>query len=303
MRSWMKSERFHYIVENLVWVWLAAAALLTGAAFFADPSVLAESPLGRVLHPWDYVWNALWIGGGSGMLVGILAYRPEIEVIGQSLFSGALLIYVGALLLVGSPVIATAVYPALIAASLGRVYLIVQRARAIRDARPDELSQVVEDVKRSEGGTVLSIAAIPLAGLLAATAVPPEAFGLVVTLLAAGGGYSAYKLVKPQRDVLRAEVTEKITSAADRIISRQQEQLEQQQSEIRGLRERIVALEEKVLHQQATDAALARAEAARDAAESAVARLNHRVEQLVDVLQSAGVHVSREELLPPRDRR
>lgn len=292
MRSWMKSERFHYIVENLVWVWLATAALLTGIAFFVDPGTLAASPLGRVLHPWDYFWNFLWIAGGTGMLAGILSYRPEIEVIGQTLFSGALLIYVGALLLAGSPVIGTAVYPALVAASLGRVYLIVQRARAIRDARPDELAGVVEDVKRREGGTVLSLAAIPLAVVLGATAVPVELFALVVTALAAGGGYQAYRLVKPQRDVLRAEVTDKITSAADRIITRQQDEI----AELRG---RIVALEVKVLHQQETDAKLAAAIASRDLAEHAVERLSRRVEQLVAILQHANLKVEPEHLLPP----
>jgi hypothetical protein len=43
--------RNHYITENLIWAWLALAAVTTGVVALIDPTSLS-GPIRSTKHPW-----------------------------------------------------------------------------------------------------------------------------------------------------------------------------------------------------------------------------------------------------------
>lgn len=51
---------------------IALAAILSAFAFFFSPGSLAKSLVGEALHPYDMVWNAMYLLGGLFVLAGLL---------------------------------------------------------------------------------------------------------------------------------------------------------------------------------------------------------------------------------------
>lgn len=286
----VRSERFQYLADNFVWVWLGLAAILAGITFLIDPGgTVAHTPLAQLVNPYDYVWNVAYILAGSTIVVGILGRKPDVEALGLMLFAGALSMYTFALFLLASAgAIGIFAYPALVIAAVLRVVVMLLRAREASAGRPSQPPP-------SQGPVLSSVAVAPLAALvLAGTGIDPVVIVGLIGVLFGGGGIAAYRLIRPQRDSLRADFADKLTSAADRIIERQQAQ-------ITSLEIRVQQLEAKLLHQTETDQKLAAAEAARDGAEAAVERLSHRVEELVGILAGAGLRVAPEDMMrrPP----
>lgn len=278
-----KSVRARYIADNLIWLWLAVAAMLTLAAFIVTGGATAAGGA-QILHayaPFDWIWNIGFGLSGALIVYGVSMLHKDIEAVGLMIFGGSLLIYAIALAVAGVVSASLFTYPALLAAALVRVVLLVTQAKIIQQG---ESLQVLE--KEGTDGSLYAVALPGIAALVlgASGAFPLEGIFVLVAALFGSGGYAAWRLIRPQRERLRAESANLITEAADRIILRQQ-------SEIDALKERITQLETKVLHQQETDMAFAACAAERDAANRAIARLDHRVNTLTEVLQNAGVRV------------
>lgn len=50
---------------------LAAMCIISGISTFAQPESLANSVVGRTLHPWDYLWTGMFFFAGVLILVGL----------------------------------------------------------------------------------------------------------------------------------------------------------------------------------------------------------------------------------------
>lgn len=281
LRKLLASPRGAYIAQNAVWLWLALAAILSAVAFFANPASIASSPIGQLIHPYDFIWNAGWLLSGVLLLVGIVRMHADTEALGLMVFGLSLSIYTVALLALNAPLVGLAAYPALILAALLRVAYLVILAQAAAALK-------AESKKPGPGaGNLVALAPLPallLIGADSASGVPVSTIILAIVGLFGGTSFAAYRMIRPQRTELAAKTADAITVAADRIIDRQEK-------EITELRNRIALLEAKVLHQAETDMALARVTAQRDAADAAVGRLVQRVEELVVILQNAGLRV------------
>jgi hypothetical protein len=120
--------RNHYITENLIWAWLALAAVTTGVVALIDPTSLS-GPIRSTKHPWDFVWNIGFAISGTLKLAGLFGRRPDIEAMGMMLLSGSLLAYFVAVVAYVGFVPATLTYPILVVAGVFRVLTLISLAR------------------------------------------------------------------------------------------------------------------------------------------------------------------------------
>jgi hypothetical membrane protein len=286
LRRILRDEKSRYIAANLIWVWLGLAAALAAIAFFVNPASLAASPIGHVLHPYDYIWNGGFLVSGLMLVVAILFRRPDLEAFGLMAFAGSVLVYTLALIVVGAAAIGVFTYPALVIAALSRVMFLVTASQMVAALKDGSESKIPPT-----GGALLALGA-PLVLLpFAVAGLDVAGIAALVAVVFGTGGVAAYRLIRPQRIELTARAADSISEAADRIIRRQQEQMEHQASEIRTLRSKIDALDAKIIHQQETDMALASVRAERDAAQAAVARLDRRVNSLIELMSKNGLPV------------
>jgi hypothetical protein len=80
---------------------IAFAAVLSALVFLAAPDVLRQSPVGRVLHPWDYVWSVGYGLAGLTILFGLFTLKPQWEIAGLALFAGAIFVNLVAVVSLG----------------------------------------------------------------------------------------------------------------------------------------------------------------------------------------------------------
>lgn len=118
--------RFRYLTENLIWFWLALACLVSALAFFVDPSVREHSPVRQVFHPFDYVWNSLFLGTGVFKIVGLIWEKPKLEAIGLCFLIGAMLMLSTAAFIVVGPQPGVFTYPALCLAAYFRIKSLIR---------------------------------------------------------------------------------------------------------------------------------------------------------------------------------
>jgi len=84
---------------------IAAMCMISGITTFLQPESLANSVVGRTLHPWDYLWTVMFMLSGVLILVGLsvphrtLGRRFPIEAQGAEL---AGLIFLGTTLLINA---------------------------------------------------------------------------------------------------------------------------------------------------------------------------------------------------------
>jgi hypothetical protein len=61
-----------YLAINVYEGLIALSAMVGALVFFADPGSLRSSSLGQVVHPYDTLWNALYLLGGAFIVAGLL---------------------------------------------------------------------------------------------------------------------------------------------------------------------------------------------------------------------------------------
>lgn len=274
----MRNLRLRYIAMNLIWLWLAVAAIAHGLGMIFAPATVTNGEVLAALFPWTFLWTGLFVAGGLLLIVGIGWMKPDVEALGHALFAGAFTIYTLALISVGLIGLGTFTIPALILASLSRVFLLTTAARFIAEAKD-------EGEKAPRSAAIMSVAILPaLAVMAAGEAISMSILVPIIAVVFGGGGIAAYRMIRPQTNELTARTADAITSAADRIITRQQE-------EITSLRNEVAQLREAVLHQQTTDIALVTCQAKLESSTQAVTRLDKRVNDLIEVLQNAGLRI------------
>ena len=71
---------------------LAIMAIISGLTALLDPATLADSVVGRTLHPWDYGWTVMFLLSGMLLLLGLLygtrtweIWRFHVEAVGAEL--------------------------------------------------------------------------------------------------------------------------------------------------------------------------------------------------------------------------
>lgn len=57
---------------------IAAMCLISGITTFLQPATLANSVVGRTLHPWDYLWTAMFLLSGLLIIIGLAVPRRSI---------------------------------------------------------------------------------------------------------------------------------------------------------------------------------------------------------------------------------
>ena len=95
-------RRLHraYLFQNGFVLLVAVLFFTTSLSFWFDPTALGRT-LGHV-PPYDYYWNATYLGGSLLVMVGLLGRRDGIEAAGHAMLVPGLLINFGiALLQVG----------------------------------------------------------------------------------------------------------------------------------------------------------------------------------------------------------
>ena len=79
------------MLTNTFELWIAAAAVFSGALYFVEPRTQTETALYRSLHDLDYFWNGLYLAGGLMTFYGIVRLSPRSEAAGLSLLAAAFL--------------------------------------------------------------------------------------------------------------------------------------------------------------------------------------------------------------------
>lgn len=73
---------------------IATLAVISSSAYFIHPQLLVNSSnsVGETFGLWAYAWNAFYLLGGIGMLVGLFKPSRAIDMMGLSFMAGALFI-------------------------------------------------------------------------------------------------------------------------------------------------------------------------------------------------------------------
>lgn len=103
-RAEREARRGYRFRESIVAV-MGFFGALGGLAFFLDPSSVDESAIGRNLSgPWDELWSAAWLVGGTMIMFGVLRVSKLTELLGWCVFVPAVVMYaVAVVLLTGTP--------------------------------------------------------------------------------------------------------------------------------------------------------------------------------------------------------
>lgn len=113
---------------------IAIACTVSALRFFLDPDALSRSPVGQVLHPWDYLWSVGFLLGGLGILAGLWFGRGDFEVFGLLFLAGAVTVQASAVLRMGEDKITgVIVYAAVALACAARARLIWHFAAVTED--------------------------------------------------------------------------------------------------------------------------------------------------------------------------
>jgi hypothetical protein len=122
-----------YALANAFELMLAVLAITAAVGFLVWPETVAQSPIGKALHPFDYIWTLGYGAAGVLITIGLLGIRPRLELAGLSLLAAAVSINAVALwsvvgLHVG--VIAFINYLAIVLACVVRAAVILRSSRA-----------------------------------------------------------------------------------------------------------------------------------------------------------------------------
>lgn len=112
---------------------LAAAIGYTGvgAANLTNPHDIVASPVGRIIHPWDLIWSAMYITAGLAIAYGVL--RPSLRVRASGLIGLASALTMQVIAALTYQPDARVVFNVLFAAAcLARAGAIVQLTRRLR---------------------------------------------------------------------------------------------------------------------------------------------------------------------------
>lgn len=86
-----KAVRRAYLATHALELLLAVAAVISAITFLVRPESLADTPIGRADHPFDFAWNILYLVGALAIGYGLLRPSPRIEAAGLYAFTGAIL--------------------------------------------------------------------------------------------------------------------------------------------------------------------------------------------------------------------
>ena len=118
--------RFSYLASNAFELFLCGLTLYAAIQFVVSPDALYESTVGRLLHPWDYAWIALYGVSSALVVFGLVLPSPRLEVAGLLGYAAGVLVNLIALVaLVGNQsVIGICTYSALSLAALVRAHYV-----------------------------------------------------------------------------------------------------------------------------------------------------------------------------------
>jgi hypothetical protein len=122
--------RYAHIFANAWPFWIGVLSVMGAVAYFIDPNVLLHrSLIGQQLKGWAYAWNALYLVGGLGMVIGILRLSSAIDVFGLCCFAGAILIQAMAVLSTHppTPFLSAATFVGLFLAAVMRIAAILSK--------------------------------------------------------------------------------------------------------------------------------------------------------------------------------
>lgn len=71
------------IATSIVW-------LLSGVTYLYDPATADRSPVGAILHPYDYFWSGCYVIGGPLVLYGLFRSSQRVRVAGLVLLATGL---------------------------------------------------------------------------------------------------------------------------------------------------------------------------------------------------------------------
>lgn len=113
--------------------WFAVAV-----AFFANPRILEMSPVGREVHPFDYIWCCLYILGAGGIIVGVLTDRMNHRVSGLMMLATGLIMQMIATVIY-NPEVRVATYMVYSLACVVRILILVGIAKQRKKIEDEQL--------------------------------------------------------------------------------------------------------------------------------------------------------------------
>jgi len=123
------SFRRYYLPEHAFELALALLAVAAASIFFLDPTALQRSAIGQALHPFDYVWNLLYLLAGISIVVGLVVPKPRIELAGLAFLATSVAINIVAITYVRPfPlwVVSATTYVAIVLACVGRAHVLLR---------------------------------------------------------------------------------------------------------------------------------------------------------------------------------
>lgn len=87
-------ERRLFLYSNAWALAIAALAVISAIAYFLQPDLLLNrsNSIGTSLGVWAYLWNALYLAGGLGILIGLILPSRALDMAGLCFMAGALII-------------------------------------------------------------------------------------------------------------------------------------------------------------------------------------------------------------------
>ncbi len=140
MKRLLANPRFRRLAANSFEVWIATAAIQTAITFLIKPEALTDSAIGRVLHPWDFVWNLSYGVAGVILIAALVRFRIDWELVGLVLICGALAIQVTSLVSIGGWAVTTTVDldVGFVLCAAGRVWSLLHGRDRVVLSRPEE---------------------------------------------------------------------------------------------------------------------------------------------------------------------
>lgn len=128
-----KDKRRAYLEAHVFELLIGVLTVVSALTFFASPGDLARTPIGHAVHPFDTAWNALYLGGGILVAVGILRPSYRLELAGLLFLSSAIAGAGAAIALeVGTRGASSiSIYAATAAACIVRITVILRLERAV----------------------------------------------------------------------------------------------------------------------------------------------------------------------------
>lgn len=106
---------------------LAIVALVTAVQFILEPAIRQQSAIGALGTTGAWVWTALYLLGGAGMLFGLIYASDRVELAGLQCFIAAALVNAASIVQARGPqgIYVALIFGALVVGAAARIYLLL----------------------------------------------------------------------------------------------------------------------------------------------------------------------------------